>query len=121
MTCECGQAMCYLCRQPVTDNYAHFYGQGANPIPGKCPLWSDNKNLHKDEVVKAVEAAKKKINPKDLKNDPTKNLERPPAGFDRNVMRDDMVGDDDEDEEDDDEFDEDVDDFLDDSDDEEAW
>ena len=74
MQCECGQSMCYLCRKSVEDSYTHFYGQGADPIPGKCPLWSDNKNLHKDEVIKAVEAAKKKIDVKNLKNDPTKHM-----------------------------------------------
>jgi hypothetical protein len=27
MTCNCGAAMCYICRQPVT-NYTHFNGEG---------------------------------------------------------------------------------------------
>lgn len=105
MQCECGQSMCYLCRKGVSDDYKHFYGQGASPVPGQCPLWSDNTNLHKDEVMKAVEAAKKKINLKDLKYDPTKNMDKPPDGFDRNHMNNDMIqyedDEDDEDEEDD--------------------
>ena len=124
MKCSCGQSMCYLCRAAVPDSYSHFYGQGGEPIPGKCPLWSDNKNLHRDEVVRAVEAEKKKIDPKDLKNDPTKNMEKPPAGFDRNHMREDMIQDeDDEDEEDDDEDDflDDEDDFLEDSDEDDGY
>ena len=31
----------------VPDNYAHFYGQGGQAEKGKCPLWSDNANLHR--------------------------------------------------------------------------
>ena len=41
--------------------------------------------------MKAVEAAKKDIDPAQLKNDPTKNMERPPVGFDRRVLREDMI------------------------------
>ena len=52
MKCECGQSMCYLCRKPVDDDYKHFYALGASPVKGKCPLWSDNTNLHKAEVLK---------------------------------------------------------------------
>jgi hypothetical protein len=73
--------MCYVCRKPVPDDYTHFYGQGADPQNGKCPLWSDNKNLHKDEIYKAANKAKKEINRK-IKYDPTKGIEKPPEGFD---------------------------------------
>ena len=31
----------------VVDNYNHFYGQGGHAEKGKCPLWSDNVNLHR--------------------------------------------------------------------------
>jgi len=110
MTCKCGQSMCYLCRKPVPNDYTHFYGQGASPMPGLCPLWSDNKNLHKDEVIKAVEAAKKKIDLKNLKYDPTKNMDKPPAGFDRKVIRPEMIQEEEDDDEDeDDDFDDDSD------------
>ena len=63
---KCGQSMCYLCRYfggvkrikdkdvhlfriVVVDNYNHFYGQGGHAEKGKCPLWSDNANLHRFE------------------------------------------------------------------------
>ena len=49
-----------------------------------------------------MEAAKKKIDPKKLKHDPTKNLEKPPEGFNRNRVADpDEEGSDDDDDEDD--------------------
>jgi len=86
MQCECGQAMCYLCRQPVGKDYTHFYGQGASPLKGKCPLWSDNTNLHKAEVLKAAEKAKTTVDTKKLKYDPTKNMEKPPDGFDPKAL-----------------------------------
>ena len=38
-----------LFRIVVTDNYNHFYGQGGHAEKGKCPLWSDNANLHRFE------------------------------------------------------------------------
>jgi len=85
MKCSCGATMCYLCRKPVPDDYSHFYGQGADPENGKCPLWSDNKNLHKDEVLKAATKAKKELNKK-VKYDPTKGLEKPPEGFNPNRL-----------------------------------
>jgi len=85
MKCECGATMCYLCRKPVPDNYSHFYGQGADPKDGTCPLWSDNKNLHKEEVFQAAKRAKKDLN-KNVKYDPTKNLEKPPEGFNPNEL-----------------------------------
>jgi len=85
MKCQCGQSMCYLCRKPVTDGYSHFYAQGEKR-EGKCPLWSDNNNLHKAEVMKAAEEAKKGVDPKKLKYDPTKDIEKPPEGFDPKAL-----------------------------------
>jgi len=117
MKCECGQSMCYLCRQPVGDDYQHFYAQGASPLKGKCPLWSDNTNLHRAEIVKAAEEAKKSVDAKKLKYDPTKNLVKPPTGFDPNALHMAAAGygeDSDSDEEDDD-------DFLDDEEDDDYW
>jgi len=119
MKCECGQSMCYLCRQPVDDDYKHFYAQGASPVKGKCPLWSDNTNLHRAEVMKAAEDAKKAVDAKKLKFDPSKNMEKPPEGFDPKALHvaagngeyeedsdssddDDFIDDDDEDVEDED-------------------
>jgi len=53
MTCPrpgCGAKMCYLCKAQVTD-YTHFYGQGGAPDKKRtCPLWTDNKKLHEQEV-----------------------------------------------------------------------
>jgi len=85
MKCSCGATMCYICRKSVEDNYSHFYGQGLDPQNGKCPLWSDNKNLHKDEVFKAASKVKKELNKK-VKNDPTNGIERPPEGFNPNGL-----------------------------------
>ena len=92
MQCECGQSMCYLCRRPVENDYTHFYAQGASPVKGKCPLWSDNINLHKAEVMKATEEAKKAVDGKKLKYDPTKNLEKPPEGFDPKALHNNFGG-----------------------------
>ena len=86
MKCECGQSMCYLCRQPVEDDYKHFYAQGASPAVGKCPLWSDNTNLHRTEVMKAAEEAKKEVDAIKLKYDPSNNVEKPPEGFDPKAL-----------------------------------
>ena len=59
----CGAQMCYLCKLPVQD-YSHFYGQGGAPTKTRtCPLWTDTRKLHKEEVAKASAKAKK-----DLKN-----------------------------------------------------
>jgi len=121
MQCDCGQSMCYLCRQPVANDYTHFYGQGGSPVKGKCPLWSDNTNLHKAEVMKAAEEAKKGVDAKKLKHDPTKNIEKPPEGFNAKALHQNfgangeyVEGGDDSDEEDDDDFlDDDDDDVID--------
>ena len=40
ITCECGAHMCYVCRQPITNGYSHFYDEGEEKGPGKkCPLY----------------------------------------------------------------------------------
>jgi len=32
--------MCYVCRQPITNGYSHFYDEGEEEKPGKqCPLY----------------------------------------------------------------------------------
>ena len=76
MTCECGQSMCYLCRQPVSNDYKHFYGQGGTPQAGQCPLWSNVSKLHTDEITNAANKAKKDVG-NQLKHDPSKNIQKP--------------------------------------------
>jgi len=57
-TPKCGAKMCYLCKQPVED-YTHFYGQGGSPTATKtCPLWTDSKQLHEEEIASAAAKAK---------------------------------------------------------------
>ena len=63
-----------LNRLPVKD-YSHFYGQGATPVSGKCPLWTDNNMVHDRDVAQGALEARNAFN-KDqpgliLKNDPT--------------------------------------------------
>ena len=78
MTCpkkDCGAKMCYLCKKPVKD-YSHFNnGQG-----GSCPLYSDSKILHEQEVAVAAAKAREELAKNNLKlmNDPTKGI-APPA------------------------------------------
>ena len=61
-------------------------------------------------MVKAVEAAKKKIDLAKLKHDPTKNLEKPPEGYNRNRVAEPGPDDEEDDEdEDEDEYDSDFD------------
>jgi len=87
MTCpkpNCGAKMCYLCKQPVKD-YTHFYGQGGTPTATKtCPLWTDNKRLHEQEIANAAAKAKEELAKSNLtlKHDPTKGIAVPaePAG-----------------------------------------
>ncbi|XP_022167896.1 ATP-dependent RNA helicase DEAH11, chloroplastic-like [Myzus persicae] len=55
MTCSCGKQMCYICRQPVNSNYAHFYHQTV--MENKCPLYTDENIVH----TTAVEAAARLI------------------------------------------------------------
>ena len=83
MRCECGQYMCYLCRQPVEDNYKHFYGEGASPGPGLCPLWSNINQVHGNEVKEAAARVKTHVGKK-LKYDPTQgqNEDDPEDSYD---------------------------------------
>lgn len=107
MTCTCGQSMCYLCRKPVDNDYKHFFGQGATPQPGLCPLWSNVSKLHTDEITNAANKAKETVG-KLLKNDPSKNIKKPkdyhrdPAAFENAVFEETDSEDDDYDEEDED-------------------
>ncbi|KAE9521827.1 hypothetical protein AGLY_017779 [Aphis glycines] len=55
MTCSCGKQMCYICRQPVDSNYAHFYDEKV--IKNKCPMYTDENIVH----TTAVEAAARLI------------------------------------------------------------
>ena len=71
----------------------------------ECDLCS----LYRDEVVKAVEAAKKKIDPSQLKHDPTKNLEKPPEGYNRNRVAEPGPDEEEDDDDDEDEYDSDFD------------
>jgi TRIAD3 protein (E3 ubiquitin-protein ligase RNF216) len=83
MTCpKCKCKMCYICRKKVSD-YSHFYGQGAEPVNGKCALYTDTNSLHASEVNKAAEEKKKEMEAKNitLKNDPTKDLSKPREDF----------------------------------------
>ena len=78
----CGAMMCYLCKQPVKD-YTHFYGQGGAPDnTRRCPLWTDNKKLHEQEVAEAAEKAKEELKKKNiqLKHDPTAGVALPAGG-----------------------------------------
>jgi len=62
MTCPCGAQMCYLCKAHNPDKSAHYYGQGGSPTLEKtCSLWSDNKALHRQEVVAAAVKAKEEL------------------------------------------------------------
>ena len=74
--------MCYLCKQPVRD-YTHFYGQGGAPDKTRsCPLWTDNKKLHEQEVAEAAAKAKEELKKKNihLKHDPTAGVAMPTDG-----------------------------------------
>ncbi|KAJ3278034.1 hypothetical protein HK104_002728 [Borealophlyctis nickersoniae] len=64
MTCNCGQTMCYVCRQPIKD-YNHFNqlpGGAANP-KGKnlCPLWDDANVRNAQEVANAAQVAAREM------------------------------------------------------------
>ncbi|XP_011646294.1 E3 ubiquitin-protein ligase RNF216-like [Pogonomyrmex barbatus] len=72
MTCLCGAKMCYICDKPVTD-YRHFQGQGATGS-NLCPLWSDNRRLNAESVIKVCKETMKQIKEKDPKVDI--NIER---------------------------------------------
>ena len=115
MTCTCGQTMCYLCRKPVSNDYKHFYGQGGTPKKDKCPLWSNVSKLHTDEVTDAANKAKNDVGAQKLKNDPSKNIQKPksyhlgPEVFENAVFEE--SDSDDDDSSDDDPFNEDEDDY----------
>ncbi len=112
MTCTCGQSMCYLCRKPVGNDYKHFFGQGATPKAGLCPLWSNVSKLHTDEITNAANKAKESVG-KQLKHDPSKNIKKPkdyhkdPGAFENAVFEETDSDDDDFDEDDEDLEDED--------------
>ncbi|KAG5320815.1 RN216 ligase, partial [Pseudoatta argentina] len=63
MTCICGAQMCYICDKPVTD-YKHFQGQGAK-CSNLCPLWSDDRRLNAEGVIKVCQETMKQIKEKD--------------------------------------------------------
>ena len=113
MTCTCGQSMCYLCRKPVDNDYKHFFGQGAVPKAGLCPLWSNVSKLHTDEITSAANKAKETVG-NQLKHDPSKNIKKPkdyhqdPATFENAVFEETDSEDDDYDEDDEDLEDEDI-------------
>ena len=85
MTCpKCGSKMCYLCKEPVSD-YTHFYGQGGEPsATRKCPLWTDTRQLHAQEVASAAAKAKEELEKSNisftLEHDPTEGYEKPSGG-----------------------------------------
>ena len=89
MTCPrpgCGAEMCYLCKQPLKDYFDnHFYdGEGgAQDNSGRCPISTDTKKLHKQEVAKAAEKAKEELKKKNiqLKHDPTAGVALPAGGM----------------------------------------
>eukprot|EP00096_Caligus_rogercresseyi_P014292 TRINITY_DN6790_c0_g1_i1.p1 TRINITY_DN6790_c0_g1~~TRINITY_DN6790_c0_g1_i1.p1 ORF type:complete len:669 (+),score=176.12 TRINITY_DN6790_c0_g1_i1:41-2047(+) len=75
ITCSCGTSICYLCRAVIKVGYKHFFGEGSVPLPGLCPLFSDNQRLMENDVARGAaeglkEAEKKQPNV-ELKIDPT--------------------------------------------------
>jgi len=66
--------ICYLCKQPGKD-YNHFYGQ-SRTASRTCPLWTDNKKLHEQEIANAAAKAKEDLAKQNLtlKHDPTKAI-----------------------------------------------
>jgi hypothetical protein len=77
MTCSCGAKICYICRV-IIDDYTHFdqtaHHRGTVPANGLCPLYSNNNELHVQNVIAAGEKAKQELSKKgvNLKHDPTK-------------------------------------------------
>ncbi|XP_071557299.1 uncharacterized protein [Temnothorax nylanderi] len=67
MTCICGAQMCYICDKPVID-YKHFQGQGAERS-NLCPLWSDDRRMNAESVIKVCKETVKQIKEKDPKID----------------------------------------------------
>ena len=100
MTCTCGAKMCYICKAKGVD-YDHFYGQvmfillmhlsqarctlvlqgGEATAKRTCPLWSDNKAIHEEELAKAAEEARQKLEQDKitLDIDPLKGIAKPAA------------------------------------------
>ena len=69
MRCECGQSMCYLCKQPLAATHdPHHFG------PGKCQLFEDETPVVENEVHQAAERAKRTINIDHLRIDPSENI-----------------------------------------------
>ncbi|KAL6430129.1 hypothetical protein ACFW04_007719 [Cataglyphis niger] len=62
MTCLCGAQMCYICDKPVT-NYGHFQGQGVRNST-LCPLWSDDRRMNAESVIKVCQETLKHIKQK---------------------------------------------------------
>jgi hypothetical protein len=77
MSCSCGAKICYICRV-IIDDYTHFdqtaHHRGTAPANGLCPLYSNNNELHVQNVIAAGEKAKQELAKKgvNLKHDPTK-------------------------------------------------
>ncbi|KYN05268.1 hypothetical protein ALC62_03791 [Cyphomyrmex costatus] len=63
MTCICGAQMCYICDKPITD-YKHFRSQGTERSD-RCPLWSDDRRMNAEKVIKVCEETMKQINEND--------------------------------------------------------
>merc|ERR1719370_2211796 len=79
MTCTCGAKMCYICKAKGVD-YDHFYGQGGEATAKRtCPLWSDNKAIHEEELAKAAEEARQKLEQDKITFDidPLKGIAKP--------------------------------------------
>ena len=93
--------MCYICKAEGVD-YDHFYGQvmfillmhflsqarcnlvlqgGEATAKRTCPLWSDNKAIHEEELAKAAEEARQKLEQDKitLDIDPLKGIAKPAA------------------------------------------
>ncbi|XP_050458717.1 uncharacterized protein LOC126855281 isoform X2 [Cataglyphis hispanica] len=62
MTCLCGAQMCYICDKPVT-SYGHFQGQGVRNST-LCPLWSDDRRMNAESVIKVCQETLKHIKQK---------------------------------------------------------
>ena len=95
MICNCGAKMCYICKAKGVE-YDHFYGQvnlrcfinfdtlavlqgGEATATRTCPLWSDNKAIHEEELANAAEEARQMLKQDNvtLDIDPLKGIARP--------------------------------------------
>jgi len=81
MTCSCGATMCYLCRKPVK-GYDHFSQKGSENNNNKCPLYSNNDELHFTAIEQEAQRLQAEALAKEPaladKLDPLKGL-RPPS------------------------------------------